>query len=226
MKQHTPRGMARHVSPEKLDALPHDDPAAQRSRDELRLINALMGNYRWLGRTLAARMGRGQRVLELGAGDGELARRLWQSGVVAPEHWWALDLAPRPKNWSETAENGPQWLQRDVLGPEPLPEAEILVANLFLHHFQPDQLRELGTRLPASCRLIVACEPARQRRHLLLGRALSVVARLSDVTHHDMLVSIRAGFLVDDLATALGLVGWQWSVSLTVLGAYHFIARR
>jgi hypothetical protein len=33
------------VLPELLVSLPHDDPAARRSRDELRLINRIMGKH-------------------------------------------------------------------------------------------------------------------------------------------------------------------------------------
>jgi hypothetical protein len=44
--------MRRVVIPELLDHLPQDDPAAERSRADLRRINFLMGNGRWVTRTL------------------------------------------------------------------------------------------------------------------------------------------------------------------------------
>ncbi|MCU0753184.1 MAG: hypothetical protein MUC40_09220 [Akkermansiaceae bacterium] len=43
---------SRIVEPEILDHLPHDDPAARRSRLDLRRINFLMGNERWILRVL------------------------------------------------------------------------------------------------------------------------------------------------------------------------------
>lgn len=107
-----------------------------------------------------------------------------------------------------------------------LPDGEIILANLFLHHFQDDQLAALGRRVPGDCRLFLACEPVRHWRHLLQGRALSAIAELSAVTHHDMLASIRAGFLKDELSHALGFKDWHTTVSLTTLGAYRFTAWR
>jgi hypothetical protein len=44
--------LARTVRPEILDSLAAEDPAARRSRQDLRLINALMGNFRWVERKL------------------------------------------------------------------------------------------------------------------------------------------------------------------------------
>ena len=212
----------RHVLPEILDSLPHDDPSALRSRDELRVINLLMGNHRWLLRMLRAQGLEGTRVLELGAGDGALAQQVWQAGLVPPQQWSALDLAPAPTDWP----TGANWLQQDLFTLSTLPEADIIVANLFLHHFQNQQLLELGRRLPDTCRVLIACEPARRALHTWQGHLLSAIAELSDVTHHDMLVSIRAGFIGSELADSMGLKGWNTVASQTILGAYRLVAWR
>ncbi len=213
---------SREVSPELLDALPHDDAAARRSRGELRMINGVMGNHRWLRRRLREPRLRGHRVLELGAGDGAFARGVWREGITHPAQWTALDLAPEPGEWSREA----RWQQRDLFTLPVLPDAEIIVANLFLHHLQDGQLAALGRLLPEACRTFLACEPARRRVHALQGHLLSAAAGLSAVTHHDMFVSIRAGFTGDELPGALGLRGWQTRVSLTALGAYRLAAWR
>jgi len=65
----------RVVVPELLDSLPPDDPEAIRSRADLRLINRLMGNYRWFEKVLrsSSMIGPKARIVELGAGDGTLA---------------------------------------------------------------------------------------------------------------------------------------------------------
>lgn len=212
----------RQVLPELLDSLPHDDPAALVCRQELRLINGIMGNHRWLCRTLENPHCRGQRVLELGAGDGSLARRAWNEGIAQPAHWSALDLAPAPDEWPRNA----VWHQRDLFALPMLPDAEIIVANLFLHQFHNHQLEVLGRRLPVSCRMLIACEPARRWVHSLQGRLLSLLTGLSQVTHHDMLVSIRAGFTGNELMSALRLQGWRTATSSTTLGAYRFAAWR
>lgn len=212
----------RQVVPELLDSLHHDDPAALRCRKELRLINCIMGNHQWVCRSLKKPQHQGCRVLELGSGDGTLARRAWSKGIVRPEKWSALDLAPVPEEWS----SGAVWHQRDLMTLPVLPDAEIVVSNLFLHHLQDHELADLGSRLPKSCRTLIACEPARRWVHSLQGRLLSALVRLSHVTRHDMLVSIRSGFVGNELPRALALHGWRSVVSLTLLGAYRLTASR
>ena len=213
--------MQRRVEPELLDTLPADDPAALRSRRELRLINAIMGNHRWLAREVRRSIQPGWRVLELGAGDGALGARLIASGICEPRLITGFDLAPRPAAWPAEAE----WMQGDVLDAT-LPEAEIVVANLFLHHFDPAALARLGARLPAKCRILLASEPARRRWHLAQGALLSALALLSRVTRHDMRISIRAGFLRDELSHALGIDAWKCKSPATFLGAYRLRAER
>lgn len=216
------RALSRQVVPELLDALPHEDPAALLSREELHFINHFMGNHRWICRILQEQAMDTPRILELGAGDGSLARLAMSMGVAQPMQWSALDLAPPPVDWPPEA----AWHRGDLFALPVLPDAEIIVANLFLHHFENAELQNLGARLPESCRLLVACEPARRRLHSLQGHLLSALVDLSPVTHHDMLVSIRAGFLGDELSQSLGLQGWQTRVSMTALGAYRFTAWR
>lgn len=213
--------MHRLIEPEILDTLPADDPAAQRSRRELRLINGLMGNHRFLARAVRQKLRPGWRILELGAGDGALGTRLVSRKICEPEQLMGLDLAPRPADWPR----GAGWVQGDVLA-QPLPEAEIVIANLFLHHFSTEALAQLGRSLPAACRIFLASEPARRRLHLAQGALLSVLALLSHVTRHDMRASIRAGFLGGELPRALGLDGWQWKVAATFLGAHRLCATR
>lgn len=212
----------RQVLPELLDSLPHDDPAARCSRDELSIVNRIMRNHRWVCRMLQQQEMQSCRVLELGAGDGALAQRAWKLGIARPEQWCAVDLAPAPAQWPAEA----VWHQLDFLTLPVLPEAEIIVANLFLHQLQENELASVGRLLPDSCRLLIACEPARRWRHRWQGLALCVFAELSHVTQHDMFVSIRAGFQGDELPQALGLQDWQTDISLTALGAYRLTAWR
>ena len=212
----------RRVDPELLDQLPHGHPDGVRSRREIHLVNRLMGNHRWLCHTLSRRGGREQRVLELAAGDGVLAYRARANRRLDALHWKGLDLAPPPAQWPGDWE----WHQRDVLAPHQLPDADILVANMFLHHLRNEQLLSLGQRLPESCRMIVACEPVRRSIHAWQGILLSFFIGMSAVTYHDMLVSIRAGFVGRELPEAMGLPDWQTAVNHTPLGAYRFVAWR
>ena len=67
----------RVVIPELLDHLPADDLEALRSRRDLRRINFLMGNERWVCRTVSQFPDAANRgIVEIGAGDGMLCNKL------------------------------------------------------------------------------------------------------------------------------------------------------
>ena len=118
------------------------------------------------------------------------------------------------------------WVQRSIFDTDQLPSAEIVIANLFLHHFDSDQLAALGGKFSPDMRVLLACEPERKRIHLAQGALLGALVDFNDVTCHDMLTSIRAGFLEDELPNLLGLQEWSCRVSCTVFGAYRLEAVR
>lgn len=206
-----------------LDLLPPDDPAALRSRRDLRLINALQGNYRWLGRQLKKHLLPGEQGVEWGAGAGDLGAYLTQKNLlpegVRIDGW---DFGPRPPKWPRTW----GWEQKNFTQADRIPY-DFVVGNLVLHHFENDILALLGKRLTRSCRLFLACEPVRREKHLWQLELLRPL-RLSPVTWNDARISIRAGFRGDELAEKLGLSAdtWDWQTRETFLGAYRFIARR
>ncbi len=205
-----------------METLPDDHPDAIRGREDLRVVNGIMGNHGWISRMLRRHGRPGWRITEIGAGDGALSRGFCEQGICRPQDLHAFDLAGRPADWPP----GASWTQGDLFQ-QPLPDTEVLVANLFLHHFEDDQLRILGGRLSPQTRLILAAEPARQRIHTWLGRVVCSIAELNFVTRHDMQASIRAGFRSQELPQALGLdEAWRWQVGSTPLGAYHLMAQR
>ena len=192
----------RVVKPEILDYLAVDDPAAVRSRLDLRRINFLMGNERWVCRTIrkvALAASRG--VVEFGAGEGILSARL--AWILPSARVTACDLAPRPAGLGARV----LWRQGDVLSGEIAPEGGVLVANLFLHHFEGESLRKLG-RLCEGFEIVIFNEPARARFPHLLGVLMWPL--INRVTRHDMHVSIRAGFAGGELPALLGLDRQKW----------------
>lgn len=215
--------MQRFLEPEWLDSLPADAPEAVASRRDLRLVNWFMGNHRWLRREVRRHFQPSERLAEIGAGDGSLARTL-TSSLSGLSKYAAFDLAAPPPGWPESW----SWNQGDLLGPagERLAEATIIIANLVLHHFSSDQLLELGRRFQHA-RLLLICEPARRQMHIWQGYGLCLLG-INHVTRHDLPISVRAGFLGDELPVALGLSRetWRWSVRTTFLGAYRLVAER
>ena len=108
---------SRTVQDELLDSLPHDHPDARHNRRDLRVINALMGNHRWLARALAAWAASGESILEIGAGTGELALRLLRRGwhVDGLDTWQPRDEALYRERGKKTARDGYVSMSREYL---------------------------------------------------------------------------------------------------------------
>ena len=199
----------RRLEPEWLDELPADDPRAIRSRRDLKRINGWMLQASIMTRLLLAyRNGPPpRRIVELGAGDGTfmlaVARRLakrWphvtltfvdRQSIVTPKTQDAF----RRLGWEA------QPVSADVFtflarGDE---RADIVTANLFLHHFSDEALRRLFAGVASMGSLFVACEPSRSKSALLGSRLLFAIG-CNDVSRHDAIVSVRAGFRACELS--------------------------
>jgi hypothetical protein len=212
--------MQRTLQPELLDSLSPNDPAALHNRRDLRLTNRLMGNHRWLARTLPPLLRPGELTLELGAGTGELGLRLAQQQVPVD----GLDLWPRPDAWPAAR----TWHRADLRQFRDYPPYAAIFGNLIFHQFPETELAELGAELRRHARVILACEPSRRRMSQVLYRLLGPLFGANEISLHDAHVSIAAGFRGDELPRALGLdaVTWDCRCATTALGAYHLVAIR
>ncbi len=215
--------MERTVQPELLDSLPHDHPDARRGRRDLVLVNLLMGNPRWIVNTIRkVPEWRNAAIIELGAGDGHLCRALHHAFPDTPIS--AIDLAPRPASLPPAI----QWHQGDLFAPpDAFPEIasrHLLIANLFLHHFEAPALAALGELVKNSVG-IISVEPERRALHIWQGRLISPL--IGRATRHDLPVSVRAGFQGTEIAKAFGLSQKNWLIqhSRTFFGAHRFHAR-
>ncbi|MGI8601479.1 MAG: methyltransferase domain-containing protein [Verrucomicrobiales bacterium] len=212
---------SRIVVPEILDALPVDDPEAIASRRQLRCLNALMGNFRWIARTLKQALPDKGPIVEIGAGDGQLACLLAEKVPSLRRRYTALDLAPRPAKWPANL----IWLEANLWsreGEEAIRSARVVIANLVLHHFTDAELLRLGTCFKSAA-LLIFNETARRSLHLWQGRTIAWL--LNRVTRHDLPVSVRAGFREHELPALLGLSAerWRWQTHATFLGAYRCV---
>jgi len=70
---------------------------------------------------------------------------------------------------------------------------DIIVTNLFLHHFAAEQLSALFLPASRSAQALVALEPRRAPLPLAFSRLLWFIG-CNRVTRHDASVSVRAGF--------------------------------
>ena len=102
---------------------------------------------------------------------------------------------------------------------------DAIVANLFLHHFEPPQLAKLFALAARRTPLFVACEPRRARLPLIASRLVGLLG-CNDVTRHDAVLSVRAGFSGKELSELWPADG-RWQLEETSAGLFsHFSLRR
>lgn len=211
--------LPRVVVPEILDSLPADDPRARRSRRDLVAVDFFMGNSRWISKKIRAIPEAMGNIVELGAGEGRLARKL--IAEFPKRKVTALDLAERPPKLDLRVE----WVRGDFFQTLISSQANICAGSLILHHFSETELQRLGEQM-RDFRALVFCEPLRSR--WTLGLSAIALPFAGEVTRHDMPASIRAGFVPGELAVLLGLDAqkWSWSEQPTLRGGLRFFATR
>jgi hypothetical protein len=229
--------MERVVEPELLDELPPQDGSALRSRRDIRRLNSLMGHPRIAARLIGETL-RGcaqRRIVELGAGDGHLmlsvAERMREIGpgveATLVDRLDVLDPGVRERfaglGWHMRTEmaGATEWLR----GRSP-DSAEVVMTNLFLHHFQADALREMLRLTARTARMVIALEPRRGWLPRFCGRFLWLVG-CGPVTRNDGQVSIRAGFTGREISELWpDAANWELTEGPAGLFTHLFVARR
>lgn len=213
--------MPRRIEPEWLDELPPDDPRAVRSRRDLRRINMLMRNSAIVAREVS-RAWRSRSICsiaEIGAGDGmfmlKLARntaaQLPRARVVLLDRQSIVDTATLAElgtlGWQAQPASADvfEWLAQPAA-----PVFDVLIANLFLHHFDEARLKALLALVAQRTYRFIACEPRRSTFALVASHLLGVIG-CNDVTRHDAVVSVHAGFERRELS-ALWPSGRGWNL--------------
>ena len=224
--------LPRVVAAETLDGLAADDLAAMGSRRDLRRVHMVMGTRAIVAgalRRLTAghRRAAPLRVLELGAGDGTLM--LGVARVLKP-HWPVveLELLDRQKLVSPAtlqAYAALGWQARDRVsdvfdwvasGSEPAPGQtlarwDVIVVNLFLHHFEGAPLTALLGAVAGRSHRFLACEPRRSRLALAGSHLLGLMGA-NAVTREDAVLSVHAGFAQGEMAALWPAGGFGWTL--------------
>jgi len=224
----------RVVEPELIDALPATDPLAIRTRRDLRRVNAWMGNPKIMARALRQAFPRNPpgRIAEIGAGDGELLLRVarllkWSNlkATLVDRH----DLL-RPESRAQFGQMGWEvrpvksdvfdWLQKPPAG------MDAIAANLFLHHFTNERLRELFRAAARTARVFIAVEPRRTPPCLFFSRLLWFIG-CHPVTRHDAVVSVQAGFDGRELSALWpDNADWDLTEQPARFASHLFVAQR
>ena len=230
--------MPRIVGAEVLDGLAADDLAAMRSRRDLRRVHRAMGTRSIVLRalrdsTVLRRKAAALRVLELGAGDGSLM--LGVARELAPA-WSRVDLTLLDRQslveratiegyaelgWTAVAEIADvhDWAEARLPA-----RWDLIVANLFLHHFDAVQLRVLLAAVAARGDRFFACEPRRDWL-ALAGSHLVGAIGANAVTREDAVLSVHAGFRANELTAAWPAQGGEWQLQEYSAGLFSHCFR-
>ena len=115
---------------------------------------------------------------------------------------------------------------RDALAFLGQEKVDVVVANLFLHHLNDSDLSRLFALAAQRARMLVACEPRRSAL-AVAGCRLMWLIGCNDVTRHDGVVSVNAGFREGELSEAWPRESGAWELHETSAGAFShlFVAR-
>ncbi len=223
----------RIVMHETLDGLAENHPDAMRSRRDLQRIHRAMGTrgilQRALKRMTASRRAIGPlRVLELGAGDGSLMLEV--ARVLAPSGFRAdLSLLDRQAvvardtitsyagvNWLAAAHvvDVHAWAKAPV---DPLVKGQkagrwdLIITNLFLHHFEGQELATLLGAVAQRTDGFIACEPRRAWLPLLASYMVGAIGA-NAVTREDAVLSVQAGFMGNEISYLWPDEGAEWRI--------------
>jgi hypothetical protein len=194
--------LPRNVHPETLDHLTESDPRAVRSRADLRRINRIMGTRAIMTRAMRDMVAAPRRIVELGAGDGTLmlgiaralARR-WP-GV----HLTLLDRQDLVTRQTLDAFHALGWQPErcvadvaDWLAQPAGDRHDLILANLFIHHFEDRQLASMLGAIAQRTDAFFICEPRRAWLPLAGSRLVGLIGA-NAVTREDAVLSVHAGF--------------------------------
>jgi hypothetical protein len=207
----------RVISGEVLDSLLENDPAAIHSRRDLRRIHLVMGTKSHIVFALRKFLPIPPfRILEIGAGDGSLMLGVAQK--LAPS-WSKVEITLLDKQiltsnktianyiklgwsvkvstmdvlaWAETAICSGYFDQENK-------RYDIIVANLFMHHFNGTQLAKILSAIAAQTDQFLAIEPRRSWFSLLASHLVGVIGA-NKVTRKDAVLSVHAGFCCNEIS--------------------------
>jgi len=192
---------ARKIVPELLDSASPDDVTANLA--DLQRINRFFGGRQTLRAVLRPLARPGLTILDIGAASADHASALPNARVVS------LDLSESHLRRG----HGPRVAADAFALPFPPRSFDLVMANLFLHHFENEAIVRLLQSFAALARLgIVVNDLERSRLAWSFLPLTAPLLRWNPITLHDGPVSVAAGFRPAELADLFHSAGLHGAV--------------
>lgn len=163
-------------------------------------------------------------ILDVGCGDGEMLRNCqrWATRYGMALKLVGIDANPNilkeARKRSAGLDNA-SFHKIDVFNEHAdLPEFDLALCTLFLHHFKDEQIVDLVQRLTSKAKVgVIINDLHRSRWAFGLFRIFSQVALRTKISRHDGLVSIARGFKkkelnhLSELITGKHRIKWKWA---------------
>jgi hypothetical protein len=208
----------RVIEPELLDVLSPADARAQHSRRDLIRLNWIMRHG-----SLMTRMMENtdfDTLIDLGTGDGRFAQQVVRR-LRRPCRLVLVDQQRVPGAPTDVVVSD---VMDFLKGLKAQPRTAVM-ANLFLHHFSNEFLRELFLEISRKADWFFACEPRRSRLSMALIRLLPFLG-CNAVTRHDAAASIRAGLRDQELTGLWPQSEWKITERECGFASHCFMASR
>lgn len=191
----------RATDPELLDEGVPDDEAL-RSLADIRFVNRWLGNRGRLARAVLPYLQASARprLLDVGCGTADIPAHLL---LTAPPSTLAVGVDIKMLHLT-AAPPEVRLVRADVRALPFAPQSfDVVLASLFLHHFDADELATvLGGLFALARRALVINDLRRARVPYVFGRAVFPLVFRSRVSVADGLLSIRRAFTSEELAAA------------------------
>lgn len=218
----------RKIVPEIIDDFDMSGKAMELNLEEIEWINKNLGGTQASAFPILSyvqkNLGKELKVVDIGCGSGDTLKYIQTAingrslvhltGVDANQH--ILEFA-RKKHFLHDKVN---FVHADIINhPEQIPPADVYMLNLFLHHFEMDDIqRILNSLVQFKPSLIVINDLQRSRISYLLFMILCYFKNASFVTFNDGKLSILKGFTRWEMKKmAKGLqdysfkLSWRWA---------------
>lgn len=163
-------------------------------------------------------------LLDIGCGDGEVLRQCahWALKNGINVHLIGIDanahILKEAKNRSEEIKNTTFKVVDVFSEKETLPEFDIALCTLFLHHFKEPQIEDLLKRLMLKAKVgVVINDLQRNILAFWLFKIFSLAFLRSKIARHDGLVSVARGFRrkelrrISEKIEGRHQVKWKWA---------------